>query len=413
MSAGIAAVGGPLDLTGTVPARAAASGKALGEKSHSSKAQGETRLVALDGLRGLMTIMVLVSHYFAEVAHGWHAFAVGWVAVLTFFTLSGFLVGRLILDKMDRANFFTVFYVRRFCRTLPVYVFCVVLVFGCIRYFDGAPWLDLNHAFPLWSYLTFTQNFFMISTDSIGPHWLAPTWTLTVEEHFYLLAPALFILTPRRHLLKALVAGALLSVAFRAWVFYTGQMPVMAALVMLPGNADALFCGLIAGVVYKENRVSWRHYDLALRIAPLAALIGAIVLKLIDGRTGHLLDVFGMFLVSAGSAAFILAIVRGAPEGKRLHHKAFVFCGNNSYSIYLTHLMVVGLAHGLVLGAVPDVQTPVQILVTIAAIPVALIIGRVFTRFVEEPITAYGRSWRWSDERRVLKSQIAVSPATA
>ncbi len=42
-----------------------------------------------------------------------------------------------------------------------------------------------------------------------------------------------------------------------------------------------------------------------------------------------------------------------------------------------------------------------------AAIPVALIIGRVFTRFVEEPITAYGRSWKWSDERRVLKSQMA------
>ena len=114
---------------------------------------------------------------------------VGWLAVKMFFALSGFLVGRLILERMTCENFFVVFYVRRFCRTLPVYFFCVLLVYLCMHLLGSPQWMDIGNEFPLWSYLTFTQNFFMISTDSIGPRWLAPTWTLSVEEQFYIFAP--------------------------------------------------------------------------------------------------------------------------------------------------------------------------------------------------------------------------------
>jgi peptidoglycan/LPS O-acetylase OafA/YrhL len=56
----------------------------------------------------------------------------------------------------------------------------------------SAPWVDADHAFPIWSYFTFTQNFFMAGMSGIGAHWLSPTWTLAVEEHFYLIVPFLF-----------------------------------------------------------------------------------------------------------------------------------------------------------------------------------------------------------------------------
>lgn len=72
-------------------------------------APAEPRIVALDGFRGAMTLLVLFSHYFGEVAHGVPGVSLGWVAVQAFFVLSGFLVGRLILEKQDRANFFVVF----------------------------------------------------------------------------------------------------------------------------------------------------------------------------------------------------------------------------------------------------------------------------------------------------------------
>jgi peptidoglycan/LPS O-acetylase OafA/YrhL len=92
--------------------------------------------------------------------------------------------------------------------------------------------------------------------------------------------------------------------------------------------------------------------------------------------------------------------VRGAPEAHRLESRFYRFWGNNSYSIYLTHLAVLGLMHGLILGAKPDIATGTQIAVTLAALPVCALVGYVLTKLVEEPITSYGRSFRWSDAGR-------------
>jgi peptidoglycan/LPS O-acetylase OafA/YrhL len=61
------------------------------------------------------------------------------------------------------------------------------------------------------------------------------------------------------------------------------------------------------------------------------------------------------------------------------------------------------MMHGFLLGDRPDIADARQVAVTFAALPVAVFIGWVFTRIVEEPITAYGRSWRWSAEKREEK----------
>ena len=360
----------------------------------------EPRIVALDGFRGLMTIAVVLSHYFGEVAHPIHALAVGWVAVQAFFVLSGFLVGRLILDKQDRANFFAVFYVRRFCRTLPVYLVCVTVVFACVKVFNNAEWLDIAVQFPLWSYLTFTQNFFFVSTNSIGPHWLAPTWTLAVEEHFYLFAPALFFIVPRRHLMAVFAAGLVLSTAFRAYILCSGTLPPFAALVLLPGIADTLICGMMAALLFKTDGIDWRRHDFAVRaVAPLM-LLATAGLAMIGGTTGKPFLIFCELTVSIAVAAFLLSVLRGAPEAKRLTSPILCFFGRTSYSVYLTHLTVLGLAHGLILKSQPDLTTPAQWALTAACVPAAILIGWIGTKLVEEPITAYGRSWKWSKYRR-------------
>jgi len=373
-------------------------------------------MAALDGFRGLMTLFVLVSHYIAEVPHGKSVFAVAWIAVIAFFVLSGFLVGRLILEKQDRANFFVVFYVRRLCRTLPVYFVCVTLVFACVVYFGSAAWLDVRASFPLWSYLAFVQNFYFVSTNTIGAHWLAPTWTLAVEEQFYLIAPAFFFVVPRRRLLPALAAGLVLSVAFRAHVILTGALPPMAGMVLLPGIADTLICGLIAGVLWKTEGIPWQRYDLLLRVLPPVLLVATILLKLSDQGHGHNFEIFGRLLVAVAASAFILSLVRGAPEARRFNSRVLCFFSNTSYSIYLTHLTVLGLMHGLILSAQPDIGTPAQLLVTLAAVPVAVLVGWAGTKLVEQPITAYGRSWRWSTQQRVRSESSgrpfgAASPA--
>lgn len=369
-------------------------------KSGTAGVGEERRIVALDGLRGLMTIMVVVSHYFAELEHGIRAFAFGWIAVTMFFVLSGYLVGRLILEKQERANFFKVFYVRRVCRTLPVYFFCVTLVYVILAMLPQTHWLDADVMFPLWSYLTFTQNFFMVATDSIGAHWLAPTWTLTVEEHFYLIAPAVFFIVPRRHLFTVFATAAVLTLLFRAAVFEYGIVSKMACAALLPGIGSGLLFGLMAAVLMATDGIDWRRWDLHLRVGPLVLMVATLVLAHVDGATGQAFYVLSNTTVSAACALYIMAVVRGAPEGKRLESRVLCFFGNTSYSIYLTHLAVLGLMHGLLLGTRPDIATASQVAVTFAALPVAALVGWVFTRLVEEPITRYGRSFKWSEARR-------------
>ena len=334
-------------------------------------AQGERRLVALDGLRGLMTALVVVSHYFGEVPHGITATMFGWVAVDMFFVLSGFLIGKLILEKQHHANFFAVFYVRRFCRIIPAYVVTVLVLDLLVRIIPH-PWADADVVFPLWSYLTFNQGFFMVASNTIGAHWLAPTWTLGVEEHFYLIVPALIVFTPRRWLIAVLIAVVALTLALRFAIYYGGVGSEMTALVLLPGRAATLAFGLSAALAMQDRRIDWARLIPALRTVPIVALLATCATKLVSD------DAFGVlapFTIGAGCAALLLSIVHGAPEARRFHSKRLQFIGNNGYCLYLTHLPVLGLMHGLILGTRPDLQTPAQWLVTLAALPVCGVIG--------------------------------------
>ena len=366
-----------------------------------SDVQTAGRIVVLDGLRGLMTIFVVVSHFFGEVAHGVNAFAVGWLAVLMFFVLSGFLVGRLILEKQHHANFFAVFYIRRCCRTLPVYLFCVLFVYAMMHAVGRAPYMDITAQFPLWSYLTFTQNVFMVDANAFGPYWLAPTWTLSVEEQFYLIAPALFLFVPKRALVPVLAAGVVLAIIFRAAIVWGSLMVPMAAQVFLPGCMDPLFCGLIAAVLFKQVDLS--RYDQHLRVLPVVMLGLVIGLRFFERPELPVFEVFSRAFASVGCAAYILSVVRGSPEGERLKSPILGFFGQTSYAVYLTHLAVLGLMHGLILGTAPDLVTPAQWAITLAALPATVLLGWLVTKLVEEPITAYGRSFAWSKESRAQK----------
>lgn len=356
----------------------------------------ERRVVVLDGLRGLMTILVIVSHFFGEVPHGLRPTMLGWLAVDMFFVLSGYLIGKLIIERKQHANFFTVFYVRRFCRIIPPYFTTVLILFGLLALMRQ-PWVEADIRFPLWSYLSFNQNFFMISTDGIGAHWLAPTWTLAVEEHFYLAIPAFIVFVPTRRLVAVLLAVVIVAVLLRIAIYRFGLLPDMAALVLLPSRADILVCGILAAIAHKTRGIPWQLIQLPLRLTPIIMLVGSFGLKLLDNGS---FETIGPLLVAIGCAAFLLTIVLGAPEAKRFHSPVLRFFGDNGYCLYLTHLPVLGLMHGLILGTRPDVATLSQWLVTLAALPVCTLVGWGMTRLIEEPGTGYGRSWRWSSQLR-------------
>lgn len=173
----------------------------------------------IDGLRAIAVLPVILYHA------GVPGFSGGFVGVDVFFVISGYLITSIILDEYENGGFsFVGFYERRARRILPP-LFLVCL--ACIPFaiYSLSP-RDLEEfARSLLSVCGFVSNFFFWSQSGYfdGPTELKPlvhTWSLAVEEQFYLVFPiALFLLLKlgRRHAIALFVATAVLSFALAVW----------------------------------------------------------------------------------------------------------------------------------------------------------------------------------------------------
>jgi peptidoglycan/LPS O-acetylase OafA/YrhL len=121
-----------------------------------------------------------------------------------------------------------------------------------------------------------------------------------------------------------------------------------------------------------------------------------LALKIADSKGSPLFEQLGVPLVSVAGMLYLMAIVRDLPEAQRLRAKGLRVLGRLSYSIYLLHMPVLGLMHGLILGTRPDIGTGAQIAVTAVAVPVALALAWLVNRYVELPMIGYGRSWKFA-----------------
>jgi peptidoglycan/LPS O-acetylase OafA/YrhL len=365
------------------------------------------RDLRLDGLRGLATIFVVVSHFLAEVPSGITGLALGFVAVCMFFVLSGFLIGRLILEQSSSSNFFKVFYARRFLRTLPSYAVVLGAIMA-VTAFSGLEWVPGLGSIPAFSYVTFTQNLFFAGELEIGSEWLAPTWTLAVEEQFYLIAPLAIIWTPRRYLLPVIAGVIAASIVYRFNLALQGKH----ALTYLPtllGNADALAMGIGAAVLSREIRPN-RIVDRLLEIAPLACL-GSIIVASAFIPEDMPIALFMRPVIALASAAFILRIAMNAQVSTWLKAPFLCTTGHNSYSIYLVHMPIAGIVHGLITGLHPDIGSASQNFATALSFPATMLVALALTKAVEDPATRLGRSFRWnSPPSRPAKPVLDAAP---
>ena len=159
------------------------------------------RLEYIDGMRGLAILMVIACHYLPNAADYTFTQELGifkmmllystnlaWTGVDLFFVISGFLIGGILMRNRESSNFFNVFYVRRFFRIVPAYlIWLAILAAGLAGILPVHEVFENN--FPLWAHLTFTQNLLTTSTGTFGSIWEIVTWSLAVEEQFYLVLP--------------------------------------------------------------------------------------------------------------------------------------------------------------------------------------------------------------------------------
>jgi|694.fasta_scaffold76615_2 peptidoglycan/LPS O-acetylase OafA/YrhL len=359
------------------------------------------RITQLDGVRGIAILLTIIWHAFAcQIAadsFSFRALSLTWSGVDLFFVLSGFLIGGILLDHRNTSNFFRVFYLRRVCRIFPLY-FLILGLFVCLTamplFRSGSfQWL-FHDSLPIWSYASFTQNLFMGARGDFGPHWLGITWSLAVEEQFYLFIPLLVYFLPRRALASALVIAVLAAPLLRC------ASPGFHAFVNTPWRSDSLLSGALLAVL-----VRWHHFVPAVRqhrsfflAMFFTLLIGAGVMTFQPAPFG----VFNHFWLASLYSTFVLIAFIGSEPflGRILSSPVLVWFGQRSYGIYMFHQAVSGIFHGAFRHSEPQIRTLSDAGITLGSLCVTLALATLSYRFFESPLLRFGHRFQYFPEPR-------------
>ncbi len=290
----------------------------------------------LDGLRAIAVTMVLYAHFLSSDDSYW-----GHVGVRLFFVLSGFLITRLLLDARASANFQTFpalfsFYVRRTLRIFPPY-------FAML----GFVWLvDLEQSRgPLLWHALYISNFWYAIQNEWAPWVLVHTWTLSIEEQFYIVWPFLILLAPRHWIVRICVAAIVFSLAYRFYWPLTGT-PSVARDLLPPASMDALGAGALLAACRNRGsdwpgwiKRSWLPLGLAFllllnlspaQMTPTLAWLRWIGLEVLP-------------LVPLAVIVGLCADHMKSPIGQLLAWRPLVAYGRISYGVYLYHALVLAL----------------------------------------------------------------------
>jgi len=225
-------------------------------------------LQALDGVRGLAILMVILSHGFEAnyqtasqpVRFLGYAFFHGFLGVDLFFVLSGFLITGILSDSLGDHGYFRKFYARRALRIFPLY-YGVLLVILLLTHPLHLHWHGMG-----WMLIFYLQNLEWTRIGNFSPGaniGLYHFWSLAVEEQFYLVWPAVvFFVRSRRSLLIVTLVGSFAALALR-FAFVAGGLPDSAVHVTTLCRADSLLLGGALAMLYRSQR--WPSVQ---RIAP-------------------------------------------------------------------------------------------------------------------------------------------------
>lgn len=291
------------------------------------------RLPSLDGLRAISICLVLVSHLIGtrnfivpENVNEW--IDLGALGVRVFFVISGFLITNLLLAELAKNDSIDLikFYFRRTFRLFPAYYLfiCVVILLEVFGWIQLAP-NDVMHA------VTYTSNYY-----DERSWYLAHTWSLSVEEQFYLLWPAALLLTDRRRGLW--LAGALLVVCplirILMWEFSASSVDGVGHGFETIADSIAIGC-LLAGTRDWLKRQAVYNRLLESKFFVLAPVVVLLASMLFNRPRISFL--FGCTVMNVGIALCLdwCITYHAGKVGRLLNSKPLVFLGMMSYSIYL------------------------------------------------------------------------------
>lgn len=327
----------------------------------------------IDGLRAIAVIAVVIGHTFEGVLPR------GYLGVDVFFAISGFVITMSLLSKKVKFSAFVGgFFLRRIKRLIPALVVCTALTCGVLLVLDSQPNESLiTGAFALFGMANF--SLYMQELDyfsaSVKYNAFTHTWSLGVEEQFYLFFPFIFWVTHR-------MRGSRTSGLFIGTIFFLSigsliafgvlqQSAAQAAYYMMPTRFWELGAGVLAALFVHKGASTPEMLSSRFASAVLIAfLLGTFAASSNGGISGHIIA------VSLTTAL----LVSGASTPKRawvLGNPASEYVGRISYSLYLWHwpFLTFGLLAPTSLIANPFL-----------AIACAVIASVLSYHFIEQPI---------------------------
>jgi peptidoglycan/LPS O-acetylase OafA/YrhL len=355
-------------------------------------------MAELDVLRGLAILMVVAFHglYWSGATSTIHvvsllmrATVVGWLGVNLFFVLSGFLITGILLDTKGKPSYFRQFYLRRVLRILPAY-FATLVALILVRY------IQLPQTVVA---LLFLANYM----SALGvPGGYGPLWSLSVEEQFYLLWPALVAKVSVRALIVISIALCVIE-PFLRWLTASGRLPlgdVRGATYLI---ADNLALGALAAIFARSRFGTLRN---GVRLGTALCALGLAVFAAgypfgILHRTnvvGNTLQTVPWNLFFTGMLLFMLGLRSSFFSG--IWTKPLRFLGYISYGLYLIPILVFSWYD----SALPRISNPSlhQLMQSSSirfavSLGFAILIAWVSRRFYEEPFLRIGKKLHSSE----------------
>lgn len=347
------------------------------------------RIPQLDGLRGVAIALVVVYHYagFANLmgVPNWANVllaptSLGWCGVDLFFVLSGFLIGGILIDARGSSNYFRTFYWRRVCRILPLYFGFLVAISLIAHYGRVALW-----AAPWWTCLSFSQNVWMAIHNDFGLLGTNITWSLAIEEQFYLLLPSVIYLVKPSRLPWVLGAGIVLAPLIRLSLFLANPKLATATYVLLPCRMDTLLLGVAAAYLVRQPgawefvRARRRHLWTAIEILTAGcALYLLLPLPMCAPMMVFVYDCLALLF-----SCVLVASLIDERLTRILRAKWLMSLGGIAYGVYLIHVLVFNRVFVLTKSHNP-------LIVEVLSLVLTILIAKISWRWFEKPFVRLG-----------------------
>ncbi len=345
----------------------------------------------IDGLRALAVVPVVLFH--ADLA----LFSGGFVGVDVFFVISGYLITSLILNDQAAGRFSIVdFYERRARRILPA-LFTVVLVSVPFALIWLPPKDLIDFTQSMVAAATFSSNIlfwretgYFETASELKP--LLHTWSLAVEEQFYIFFPLLLAaLSAAKRQVTSAVILIILAISFGMAQWGSAKMPT-ATFYLLPTRAWELMLGAIVALyLTRSDRVRGNE---PLAMAGIGLILAAIFLY---DKSTPFPGVFAL-APTVGTALVILFATEGTLAFRLLGNRTVVGFGLISYSLYLWHFPLLVFARH---QTMVEATLGLKLFLGALAVPIAFLSWR----FVERPF----RDRTWLSRRQVFGCSFAVS----